>query len=296
MASFTLSGLQIPDTIVQGMVSAANDESVVSKLSASTPQTMMPSQYNRWSLDPEAEFVGEGAQKSPSDFGVTPVVAVNHKAQITVRMSQEVRWADEDARIGLIDGLQDKMGSAIGRALDYGIIHAVSPLQGTVVSGMTALASTAKQVTATADTLSDFDGLADSIIEAGYVPDGIALSPAYANTLRKLRNDEGIRMFPEVSLNPRELGNLDGLKAAVSSTVNGKKINPAPARPLLALLGDYEMVKWGLVRELGLEFIEYGDPDGLGDLKRNNEIALRMEAMFSWAVLDVNAFAALVTA
>lgn len=294
MASFKLSGLQIPNSIVQGMVSAANDESVISKLSPSTPQTMLPSQYTRWTVDPEGEFVAEGAAKNPSDFGVTPVVAVTHKAQITVRISQEVRWADEDARIGLIDGLQDKMGAAIGRCLDYGIIHGASPLQGTPVTGMTALATTATQATATSDTLGDFDSLADSIIAAGHVPDGIALAPTYANTLRKYRNGEGLRMFPEISLNPRELGNLDGLKAAVSNTVNGSKLQTASK--VLALLGDYAFIKWGIVRELGMEFIEYGDPDGLGDLKRNNEVALRMEALFSWAVLDPTAFTVLKSA
>ena len=48
-----------------------------------------------------------------------------------------------------------------------------------------------------------------------------------------------------------------------------------------------------MARQLGVERIEYGDPDGLGDLKRYNQVAFRVEAAFSWAVLDPNGFAVL---
>lgn len=293
MPAFTLSGLSIPNSIVQGIVSAATDDSAVAKLAGSTPATMLPNQYHIWSTDPEAEFVAEGAQKSPSDFAITPVVAQLHKAQVTVRMTKEVQWADEDARIGLVDGLQDKLGGAVGRALDYGVFHGASPLTGTAVTGMTGLVSMVgvNTETATGSTLTDFDGLADGIITAGYVPDGIALAPSYANDLRKYRNGDGIRMFPEITTNTRELGRLDGLNAAVSGTVNGRLLQTAS--DVLAIEGEWRMVKWGIVRDLGIEVIEFGDPDGLGDLKRNNEVAIRAEIMFSWAVLDPAAFAVL---
>ena len=34
-----------------------------------------------------------------------------------------------------------------------------------------------------------------------------------------------------------------------------------------------------------------GDPDGVGDLKSLNQIALRAEVVYGWAVMDLNAFA-----
>ena len=40
-----------------------------------------------------------------------------------------------------------------------------------------------------------------------------------------------------------------------------------------------------------LEVIEYGDPDGLGDLKRTNEVVLRAEAFIGWGILDSASFA-----
>jgi hypothetical protein len=37
-------------------------------------------------------------------------------------------------------------------------------------------------------------------------------------------------------------------------------------------------------RELPVELIRFGDPDGQGDLKRKNQIALRLEVVFGWYV------------
>ena len=50
------------------------------------------------------------------------------------------------------------------------------------------------------------------------------------------------------------------------------------------------------IRDLGLEVIETGDPDGLGDLKRLNQIAYRLEIVYSWAVIDPAGFAVLKSA
>jgi hypothetical protein len=49
-------------------------------------------------------------------------------------------------------------------------------------------------------------------------------------------------------------------------------------------------------RQLGLEMIEYGDPDGQGDLKRNNQVAFRAEVVYGWGIADLAAFAKIVDA
>ena len=43
-------------------------------------------------------------------------------------------------------------------------------------------------------------------------------------------------------------------------------------------------IRWGVQRELPIELIRYGDPDGQGDLKRKNQIALRLEIVYGWYV------------
>ena len=47
----------------------------------------------------------------------------------------------------------------------------------------------------------------------------------------------------------------------------------------------------GVQKNVGLHLIEYGDPDGQGDLKRTNEIVLRSEAYIGWGILDPSSFA-----
>ena len=43
-----------------------------------------------------------------------------------------------------------------------------------------------------------------------------------------------------------------------------------------------------------MEIITTGDPDGLGDLKRYNQICIRAESYIGWGILDPNAFAKIV--
>lgn len=40
-----------------------------------------------------------------------------------------------------------------------------------------------------------------------------------------------------------------------------------------------------------LELIEFGDPDGLGDLKRQNQIAIRAEVVYGIGIMSTDAFA-----
>ena len=58
------------------------------------------------------------------------------------------------------------------------------------------------------------------------------------------------------------------------------------------IVGDFaNAFKWGYAKDIPLEVIEYGDPDGLGDLKRTNEVVLRAEAYIGWGILDAASFA-----
>ena len=123
---------------------------------------------------------------------------------------------------------------------------------------------------------------------------GIALSKKFANDLRKVRvKNTMARLYPEIPINLKT-GSLEGINAATSSTVSGKLATTATN--VLAILGDFSLIKWGIVRDLGLDVITMGDPDGLGDLKRLNQVAYRLEVVYSWAVLDPKGFAVLKSA
>ena len=290
MAAITTKSITLPKEVAQQVVTKARDTSTIAALSPSTPMLFKDMTHVLFSKEPEAEFVGEGAQKSPSAAEFAAVQGEIHKAQVTVRLSDEVRWADEDSQVGIIDAIVDASSAAIGRALDYGIYHAINPSTGAAATGMTALTAGANVVTATTDASADLDSLVAAVNES-YDVDGIALSKAWANELRKIRvKSTGMRLYPEIPLNLK-VGSLDGIAAATSGTVNGALATTATN--VLAILGQFGLIKWGIVRDLGLDVIETGDPDGLGDLKRLNQVAYRTEVAYSWAVLDPKGFAVL---
>lgn len=293
MAVFTTGTLQLPNKMAQGLITKVRDESVIARLApASAASTLLNDQYNLVTTEPEMEFVAEGGQKSQGDYATTPKITGRYKAVGTLRFSDEVLLASEEEQIGILEDATAAMAAAGSRALDYGIFHAVSPKTGGAITGATSLVSGATAVTSTTDPVADMDGLPDSIISNGYNVTGVGLAPTYANTLRKVRNADGVKMFPEIPLNVRDAADIDGVKAAISSTVNGSRITPATG--IKAIMGDYSLIKWGIVREIRTKLIEYGDPDNTGnDLQGHNEVALRYEIIYKWVVIDPLGFAVL---
>ena len=84
-------------------------------------------------------------------------------------------------------------------------------------------------------------------------------------------------------------GRLEGHATSVSNTVGAVGI-AAAATNVRAFVGDFSAIRWGVQRNIGLEMIEFGDPDGGGDLKRNNQVAFRAEVVYGWGIADLLAF------
>lgn len=290
LASMDTAKLILPKEVAKGLITKTRDTSTIQALSPSTPQLFKDVNHIIFSKEPEAEFVAEGAAKSSTSAEFTPVSGGIHKAQVTIRMNEEVQWADEDNQLQIIDAITDAAGKALGRALDYGIYHAINPLTGAVITGWNKIAAKGKSVTSTGNPQDDIDALVDKV-NSDFDVSGLALSKQFANDMRKLRiASTGQRVYPDIPLN-LQVGNVDGIPSAVSGTVNGR-LATTPTK-VLAILGDYSNIKWGIVRDLGMEVITQGDPDGLGDLKRYNQVAYRTEIVYSWTVLDYSAFAIL---
>lgn len=198
-------------------------------------------------------------------------------------------------RLEIISKIQADQAAALGRVLDYVVYHAFDPKKKTTLAGFTKLSDTAAQVTATTDRVADIDALAEAVNDE-YDINGIAMSKTMTNELRRIRiKDTMQRLYPEIPLNLK-VGSLDGIPASTSGTVNGRLITDTPTN-VLAFLGDFSLIKWGMVRDIWSEIIEYGDPDGSGkDLKGYNQIAYRTEAIYSYAILDPKGIAVLKTA
>ena len=285
----------LPREVATVITQTAKDTSTIAALSPSEPQLFLDKDYMVFTGNSEAEVVAEGAQKSSYDESLTQVVGKRFKVVTTTRVTSELQWADEDSQLEIIDNIQRDQAQALGRVLDYVVYHAFDPKKKTKLDGFTALDDTAVAVTATDDRVADIDALAEAVNDR-YDINGLAMSKTMANELRKIRiPSTGQRFYPEIPLN-LQVGQLEGVPAATSGTVNGRLITDTPTN-VLAFMGDFSLIRWGMVRDIYSEIIQYGDPDQTGaDLKAHNQIAYRTEAMYSYAILDPKGIAVLKTA
>lgn len=282
--------IKLPAEVTQAIINKVGNTSTIAALSPSTPQLFLNEDYMVFNGAAEAEVVAEGQKKSSYEQTASYITGKKFKVQCTTRVTEELKWADEDNRLEIISSIQEDQTKAIARALDYVIYHAINPKSGAKLSGYDALTANAASVTDSGDDIANVDALADAVNE--YEINGVALSRTWASRLRKLRVPAtGMRFYPEIPIN-LAAGTLDGIPAATSTTVNGAKATEETK--VLGIMGDYSLIKWGMIRDIWAEVIQYGDPDQTGvDLKAHNQIAYRTEAMFSYAVLDPKAFAVL---
>lgn len=292
MASFATGSLSIPKQMIDPWLGKISNGSAVATLSTAIPMTY--GEGETWTFDiGEAEYVGEGAQKGASTITPTTQTVKPFKFHKTLRFNEEVLWADEDRRLEIIQDILDLVQPALSRALDFGVIHEVNPVGGAVVAamsgGITSTTNLVEYVAADKPYVS-LDAADALVLADGYVPRDIALSPAYAAKFSALRgtNSEQ-KLYPNFRLGT-EVSELDGHRASVSNTVSATTVLAADTK-IMGVAGDFDAVRWGVQKEIGLEVIRYGDPDGSGDLKRNNQVAFRAEVVYGWGIADLNAFA-----
>lgn len=304
MAVLATTGITLPKNIADGMWSKTMTGSAVTQLSGAEPQKFGEVTVMTLTGRPKAEYVSEGGDKSSSNATFGTKTVTPHKVQITQRFNEEVQWADEDYQLGILETLADQGGLALARALDLGVFHGINPLSGTTVAAIAAgdrLTSTTNTVEITTGTLNTPDMVMETaaglIIADGYIPNGIAFDPSYAWSLATARYSDGRKKYPELGFGV-DLSSFEGMRASASSTVSGtpeatvvggafESSNPN----YKAIVGDWSLLRWGVQRRVPIEKILYGDPDGQGDLKRKNQIALRMEIVYGWGVMDLDGFA-----
>ena len=289
--ALTTTKVALPKEVAAAIMAKAKDASTIGALSMAEPQLFLDKDHLVFNGSAEAEVVAEGEQKSSYEEAPNVVVGKRSKVVTTTRVSEELKWADEDDQLQIVTAIQADQAAALGRVLDYIVYHAWDPKKKTALTGYTALIGAATAVTSTGKPVDDLDALVDAVSDE-FDFNGIALSKTWAAQLRKVRADgTGMRLFPEIPVNLQP-GALDGITAAASGTVNGRLITPATK--VLAIAGDFTKIRWGMVRDMTAEVIEYGDPDQTGkDLKANGQVAYRTQGMYATAVLDPKAFAVL---
>lgn len=293
MTLFTSEDAKVlmPRNIADGMITQARSLSTVAKLSGREPMRFGETDYLIFNDFPKAEFVDEGAEKSSTTGGFDSVTAKPYKAQVTMRFNQEVQWADEDYQLQVLTQLAGAGQVALSRALDLGLYHRVNPLSGAVIPSwsnyLTATTNVVEQSTADAD--EDFRAAVGMLINSTptVAVNGAAFAPAFswdlANLKRKYTDaDSSEQRYPQLGFGTN-VENFLGITVAQGDTVAGTP--EATDTGVRAIVGDFHNgIRWGVQRDLPLELIRFGDPDGQGDLKRKNQIALRLEIVYGWYV------------
>lgn len=295
MATLTSGFLNLPNQIIDPWLGKVQGGSTVAALSGAIPMKFGTGSTMAFDIG-EAEYVGEGQQKGASTVTSSTQTVTPFKFHKTIRMNEEAKWADEDAQAGYIDDILTQIQPALSRALDFGVIHGINPTGGAAVAAMTQkLSAATKQVERVASDkpYANLDAADALVLASSIVPSSVALEPTFAGKFSALRGGQTEqKLYPNFALTtaPSE---LDGHAASVSRTVGAVGV-AATASNLLGVVGDFSAIRWGIQRQIGLELIEYGDPDGGGDLKRNNQIAFRAEVVYGWGIADLNAFALIV--
>ena len=186
-----------------------------------------------------------------------------------------------------LKGFADGFGKIIAKSMDIAAMHGVEPYSMTEASfkatgSFDGLVTNVETYDASTIDTNIADAVA-SVQAAGADITGIALSPTAGAALAALKAS-GVPQFPEFRFGQNP-DTFYGMASDVNGTVEAAGIDHV-------IVGDFaNSFKWGYAKNIPMEVIQYGDPDGQGDLKRTNEVVLRAEAYVGWDILNPNAFA-----
>ena len=279
--------------LVKELISKVQGRSVLAKLSSQTPIPFNGVEQFIFSLEGNAQIVGEGQQKLGGKAIIEPKVIKPLKFVYQARITDEFKYASEEKQLEYLSQFADGFAKKIADAFDIAAIHGLEP-KGLTDATFRDTNSfdgliTANIVNYAEDKFDDnIDAAVQQIVAKGGEVTGLALSPVGGQALAKLKVN-GVVQYPEFRFGQNP-DSFYGMKSDVNKNLT---VTGGTAQTDHAIVGDFEnRFKWGYAENIPMEIIEYGDPDGAGrDLKAYNEILLRAEAFIGWGILDADAFA-----
>ena len=292
MATKTTAGTSFPAELASEMFVAVQGHSALAKLSAQKPIPFNGETTFVFSASGEAALVGEGANKPAGDATVSAVTIRPVKFVYQHRVSDEFVY-NAESRLQYLQAFAEGFARKIARGFDIAAMHGVDPAtladaSFKATNSFDGLISNI--VTYNASTIdNNIDAAVALVMADGGEVNGLALSPTAGSALAALKVN-GVAQFPEFRFgqNPDA---FNGMSSDVNSTVSVTG-TAAGSDTDHVIVGDFQNAfKWGYSKNIPLEVIEYGDPDGQGDLKRTNEVVLRAEAYIGWGILFADHFA-----
>lgn len=288
----TLTRLELPEILVTEMFNTVNGKSSLAALSAQKPMPFNGTKEFVFSMDDEASIVGEGEAKPAHSAAFTPVVITPIKLVYQLRVTNEFMYANDEARLPYLQAFADGFAKKIARGIDIAALHGINPKTKAVVNGLAdknfddlIQNKVVYDATAPDDNL---DAAVAAIVANDRNVTGTLISPAFGAAMGKVKVN-GVVQYPEF-----RFGGVPGSFAGYAMQMNNTLVYKNSEKPTDHLLvGDFQNAfRWGYAKNIPMEVIEYGDPDGAGrDLKQYNEVCLRAEAYVGWGILDADSFA-----
>lgn len=293
MATITKTTDLFPAELIPQIFNKVAGHSTLAKLSKQEPIPFSETSQFVFTMDGEASIVGEGENKPAGDAGFKPVTISPIKFVYQSRVTDEFVNMSEEKQVPYLQAFTEGFAKKIARALDIAAMHGVNPATGTACEAIASKnfdMAAVGSVTVTAGSEDDtLDAAIQTIVASDGAITGIAMAPALGSDLAKIKVN-GVVQYPEFRFggNP---GTFASIPSDINNTVSFKTSKD------LAIVGDFaNAFKWGFAENIPMEIIEYGDPDGQGDLKKTNQIVLRAEAYIGWGILDTDSFKKIVKA
>ena len=283
-------GTLFPKELEAEMFSKVKGHSSLAKMANQESIPFTGKDYFVFSPDNDISVVGENGAKPAGDATVTTKTIKPIKVVYQSRISDEFKIASEERRLQYLQEFADGFAKKLAAGLDKMAIHGVDPRSGDPASDTIGnnyidyvCASTA--ITYNGSTPDANLESAIAVLETNeYAPTGIILSPLMRSAIGSMVNSANGFKYPGFQFGG--VADLGGVPVDSNITVGS-----ASGSNDRALVGDFSAFKWGIAKDIPLEVIEYGNPDGGAyDLKQANQVLLRSEAWIGWGILDANAF------
>lgn len=293
MGKITNASTLFKPELVTEIISLVKGHSALARLCGGTPIPFAGIEEFIFSMDGEAAIVGESDDKPANNAALAPVTIKPIKFVYQHRITEEFLNLTDEQRVPYMKSFKEGTAIKMARALDISAFHGINPYTGRA-SEIVGSNSFDGKVGRTVNFLPSYpDDNVDSAI--GLIPEanitGLAMSPNFGAALGAMKMaDSHAAMYPEFRFGGKPETFAGGIKCDVNPTVSFN------AGTNEAYVGDFARAfRWGYAQTMKFEIITTGDPDGLGDLKRKNQICLRAEAYIGWGILDPNAFARIVS-
>lgn len=286
--TLTNSNLPIPENFHEVVYSAAQEESIVTRLIPNDPMPVGKQTYSIFRGGIEVGPVAEGTSKPVSlpTFGKVTVSPI--KVATIVPVSDEQARTDPAGAMALI---QAELGRAIGRGIDALVLHGRSSLDGAKYNARTGLTDgTTKRIELVGNDYKTAIEAAYAAASTDWDPTQWIFDSGSKIAVAKAVHD---KEFGIANLAVREL-DVAGLPTTFSRKLS--KVQNVDTK-VRGLVGDFSQVHWGFSDDVSITRTTEGSATHGGvtyNAFQDNLILHRVEAEISFVVLDPEAFAVIV--